>query len=368
MLRTGLVGPKVFLLPRALRSSQAAVCTVSRMAVSLPPPPPGGSRLAIIGDIGEENLALAQLMSQIPQPKAVILGNHDGWQHSKSKFGRDYMQQHDGAQPDPAAIHKHYKGVLDQLDAFGPDHIGYGAKHFAAQNLSVVGARPCSWGGKRWRLGTGICEDLFGVMSMAESTSRIQHHICSQPAGSTVVVMGHNGPTGLGALRHDICGIDWQPEQGDNGDPDLRAALDGAHQQGAHVPLVVFGHMHHALRRRGGPESFRNMVHIDASTGTVCLDAAVVPRWRDTKDSHLSHFTVADISKDRIVTFAAHVWVKTERMDSNGEFQRCSGEVVAVEELLQQLPAEASVDCVLDLPGIISVNLMFKSANFDNSN
>lgn len=133
---------------------------------------------------------------------------------------------------------------------------------------------------------------------------------------------------------------------GDNGDPDLQQALSAAHEQGVHVPLVLFGHMHHMLsRRRGNPESYRNMVHIDPSTGTVCLNAAVVPRWREREDAHLSHFTIADI-KDGIVTFAAHVWVKTEEKDGNGMFQRCPAVVVEVEELLQQLPAEDSSKCV----------------------
>ena len=35
--------------------------------------------VCIVGDIGEEDLELVQLMSQISLPKAVILGNHDGW-------------------------------------------------------------------------------------------------------------------------------------------------------------------------------------------------------------------------------------------------------------------------------------------------
>lgn len=122
----------------------------------------------------------------------------------------------------------------------------------------------------------------------------------------------------------------------------MRQALTGAHEQGVRVPLVLFGHMHHSLsRRRGNPESFRNMVHVDPSTGTVCLNAAVVPRWRESNDSHSSHFTIADI-KGEVVTFAAHVWVKTEEKDGNGTFQKCPAVVVEVEELLQQLTAEDS--------------------------
>ncbi len=49
------------------------------------------------------------------------------------------------------------------------------------------------------------------------------------------------------------------------------------HAAGRRVPLVVFGHMHERLR---GTSSLRNMVELDASTGTVYLNTAVVPRIR----------------------------------------------------------------------------------------
>ena len=72
----------------------------------------------------------------------------------------------------------------------------------------------CVKGGKDWRLGAGICSDLYGVSSMKQSAERLQQQICSQPEGDTVVVMGHNGPIGLGKLRHNICGVDWRAGEG----------------------------------------------------------------------------------------------------------------------------------------------------------
>ena len=47
--------------------------------------------------------------------------------------------------PTKEEIREFYKGVVNQLDVLGRDHVGFGAKHFPAQRLSVVGARPCSW-------------------------------------------------------------------------------------------------------------------------------------------------------------------------------------------------------------------------------
>ena len=64
---------------------------------------------------------------------------------------------------------------------------------------------------------------------------------------------------------------------GDHGDRDLELALQRIHAAGRKVHLVVFGHMHEKLR---GTSSLRNMVEVDASTGTVYLNTAVVPRIR----------------------------------------------------------------------------------------
>ena len=41
---------------------------------------------------------------------------------------------------------------------------------------------------------------------------------------------------------------------------------------------MVFGHMHESLQ---GTRSLRNMVEVDAKTGTVYLNTAVVPRVRN---------------------------------------------------------------------------------------
>lgn len=43
------------------------------------------------------------------------------------------------------------------------------------------------------------------------------------------------------------------------------------------MPLVAFGHMHEKLR---GTSILRNMVEVNAETGTVYLNTAVVPRVR----------------------------------------------------------------------------------------
>jgi hypothetical protein len=100
---------------------------------------------------------------------------------------------------------------------------------------------------------------------------------------------------------------------GDHGDPDLKEALVTAAHANRPAALAVFGHMHHMLK---GGERRRQMVHIDAHSGTVLINCAVVPRWSEDpatqgNGSHgsLHHFTVVNMAADHYVQSASHVWV-----------------------------------------------------------
>ena len=100
---------------------------------------------------------------------------------------------------------------------------------------------------------------------------------------------------------------------GDHGDPDLQEALAEVAHARRPVPLAVFGHMHHMLK--GGIRQ-RQMVHIDADSGTVFVNCAVVPRWSEVQGSQskqvpgsLHHFTTVNIAADQYVVDVSHVWV-----------------------------------------------------------
>ena len=49
---------------------------------------------------------------------------------------------------------------------------------------------------------------------MQQSANKVSDEIKKQPADQSVIVIGHNGPTGLGARRHDPCGKDFLPSEG----------------------------------------------------------------------------------------------------------------------------------------------------------
>ncbi len=46
------------------------------------------------------------------------------------------------------------------------------------------------------------------------SAERIAALVTSQPPDNVVIVAAHNGPFGLGALHHNICGADFRPKAG----------------------------------------------------------------------------------------------------------------------------------------------------------
>ncbi|KXZ44973.1 hypothetical protein GPECTOR_60g751 [Gonium pectorale] len=313
----------------------------------------------LVGDFGNEDVNLVKQISELPLPKAVILGNHDAWftmtrRHSgrRAAPAQQHQQHHSSAgRPAPEAaasnggaangtmaaattaaasavasspeaqgkatqgkatqLHKPappspsasaastppapgsaagaasdgepLDGVSLQLAALGASHVGYGTMRLDERGYTVVGARPFSKGGRSFTSIRSFMTALYGVSSMEESAYRIAQVAQSAPEPHALIVMGHNGPTGLGARPSDICGVDWEPSAGDHGDPDLQSALAALHRSGRRVALVTFGHMHHTLhpsvsRGPAGQRRLRRMAALDPATGTVFLNAATVPR------------------------------------------------------------------------------------------
>ncbi|EFJ49127.1 hypothetical protein VOLCADRAFT_32158, partial [Volvox carteri f. nagariensis] len=248
----------------------------------------------LVGDFGNEDVELVGRVAALPLRKAVILGNHDAWVAATPGGQQNCVRQ--------------------QLALLGDNHVGYGTMPLDEQGYTVVGARPFSKGGKNFSSIRDFMDDLYGVKSMEESAERIVQVAQSAPAHHTLIVVGHNGPAGLGSRHFDICGVDWESGAGDHGDPDLQAALATLHRAGRRVALVTFGHMHHTLHAansKGRASRLRRMVALDPATGTVFLNAATVPRVTPaptTPPATLHHFMVAELEGGEVVA-ARDVWV-----------------------------------------------------------
>ncbi|MEM6436649.1 MAG: TIGR04168 family protein, partial [Cyanobacteria bacterium P01_D01_bin.115] len=190
-----------------------------------------------VGDFGNEAVAVVRSIAGLSLPKAAIFGNHDAW-YTATPWGRKKCP-YDRATEDWVQL---------QMELLGDADVGYGKRDFPQLGLTVIGGRPFSWGGSEWKY-EAFYRDRYGIHNFAESLARIKQAV-DDAAFDTLIFMGHCGPTGLGDTPESPCGRDWPPIGGDFGDPDLAAAIAYAQQQGKTVPLVTFGHMHHALRHR----------------------------------------------------------------------------------------------------------------------
>ncbi|MBH8576440.1 TIGR04168 family protein [Nostocaceae cyanobacterium CENA369] len=251
----------------------------------------GVDLVLFVGDFGNESVEVVRAIASVEIPKAAVMGNHDAW-FTATEWGRKKCP-YDRSKED---------WVQEQLDLLGSAHVGYGKLDFPAWNLTVVGGRPFTWGGTEWRF-ADICKERYGVTSLEESAEKITAAVKSA-ASDTIIFLGHNGPSGLGDRPEDPCGKDWHPIGGDFGDPDFGEAISRTIAAGKNIPLVTFGHMHHALRHT---KVLRKPI-FRSPEGIIYLNAASVPRIVENDDQKLRNFSLVSLEAG-VVTQASLVWV-----------------------------------------------------------
>lgn len=244
----------------------------------------GVDLVLFVGDFGNESLNIIQQIAKVDIPKALIMGNHDAW-FTATKWGRKKCPYD----------HNLEDRVQQQLDILGSNHVGYGSLDFPDLQLSVVGSRPFSWGGSKWKCDE-FYQQRYGVNNFQESTEKIIEAV-KKTSYEHIIFIGHNGPFGLGANPEDTCGKDWNPIGGDFGDPDFQEAITFSQNLGKKIPLVTFGHMHHSLRHT--KERLRTIVNQD-SFDTVYLNAAATPRIQEMEGQKIHKFSVATLNLSKI--------------------------------------------------------------------
>ena len=274
-----------------------------------------------VGDFGNEAIAIVRQIATISVPKAVILGNHDAW-YTASQQNRKKCPY------DPTKEDR----VQQQLDALGVSHVGFSKLEVPQCNMTVVGARPFSWGGNSWRY-KRFYRERYGVSSFANSTAKICASIDAAQQ-DTLIFLGHNGPAGLGSQAHNICGRDWKRSDGDYGDPDFADAIAYAQQTNQHVALVVFGHMHHELRH--DKTRLRERLVVD-DYGTVYVNGAQVPRVIQTTSGWHRSFTLVSMHRG-IVQTVCLIWIDATHTIVSEEYLYCSTQKI-----------DAPLDAVMNL-------------------
>ncbi|WP_049750895.1 TIGR04168 family protein [Prochlorococcus marinus] len=241
-----------------------------------------------VGDLSDGgDLRLIKAINSVPIPSAVILGNHDR-----------------GLEPSGYLLQQ-------QLTVLGERDCSWRLRGWSEPPLSVVGARPCSPGGGYYL--SNQVKGVFGPVSLEESVARIYKSALKAAEEFPLVLLAHAGPTGLGSDASSLCGRDWKIPAIDWGDQDLSMAIDLIRKK-RKIDLVVFGHMHHQLKRgRGNRKTF-----VIDQFGTAYLNAACVPRRKqDEFGNWLSHFSWAKFINGKL----AHVSHRWFREDSSIAFQ-----------------------------------------------
>lgn len=247
-----------------------------------------------VGDYGNEAVEVVRRIASVEVPKAAVMGNHDAY-YSASKKGLKNCP-YDRDKEDWVQL---------QLDLLGEDHIGFGKREFPQFGITVVGARPFSWGGPKWRY-RKFYRDRFNISGFSESIDRILA-AADEAKHSTVIFVGHVGPYGLGDQPDDPCGKDWGKNGGggDYGDPDFAEAIALTQAAGKQVPLVTFGHMHHQLKNDSG--QLRTRVVTD-SKGTVYFNAANVPRIEKNPRGNRRSFSLVTLDRGTVASIKL-IWI-----------------------------------------------------------
>lgn len=238
----------------------------------------------LVGDLGDEDVEMTRKIANLKCAKVVILGNHDAWRSFTEGSPTDNLRA--------------------SIELLGDHHLAYRYLDLPDAGLSIIGARPFSWGGKDIR-SPDVYAEFFGIRSVAESAERIVA-AAQSAAFDDLVILAHNGPTGLGSGPSDIYGKDFgRNPRGDFGDEDLALALVEIERMGRRVIAVVAGHMHDRLNHPRG-KARRRFVR---RNGTAFINPAVVPRIRRTEDdATVRHYLRMEI-QDAELCLVEEIWV-----------------------------------------------------------
>ena len=246
---------------------------------------PDYDAVLITGDLPgmrhERAYEVAERLSKLTLPAFMIPGNHDATTVPQLLADIAGVKGGPLMRPEP-----HQARVERLAEALGPVTLGGYSAHMLDEDLALIIARPHAQGG-----GLSFVPYLqhrYGVSTMAESAEKLIALIDSVNA-ERLIVLAHNGPSGLGARPTDIWGCDFKRGGGDWGDPDLELAIAHAKEQGKHVVSVIAGHMHHHTKTR------EMRTWLLAREGTTYINAAHVPRIRERDDKRLHHHVALTI-------------------------------------------------------------------------
>lgn len=244
--------------------------------------------LLFVGDLGTlrpgGDLPVARRVAPLTKPTLLIPGNHDAVAISElvaETLGVSLRSRR--------RARRHARRVERLRRALGPVQLvgfSHHTLYSGADSIGVIAARPHSMGGQLNF--AGYLNRAFDVADLEASAAKLCAVIDACPH-DRLLVLAHNGPSGLGAAATDMFGADFKRPAVDWGDRDLRHALAHARHVGKQVLAVVAGHMH--LRTKQGAERVSQRV-VD---GVLYVNAARVPRIARDGESRVHHHVALTI-------------------------------------------------------------------------
>lgn len=227
----------------------------------------GYDMLLFVGDFARttHSRPVARRLSGLTTPAWAIPGNHDGV--TLAQLLAEIRNRPQLARLGAIGMGRR---VRRMARAMAPVRLGGYTLETLSDDLGLLIARPHAMGPDRFYYRSYL-QRRFGVSDFESSAARLARLIDAAPRD--LVILAHNGPSGLGDDPTAPFGCDFKPDLGDFGDPDLRAAIEHARRSGRRVRAVLAGHMHHRSRHSG---AWRRTWIQEAET--LMLNCARVPR------------------------------------------------------------------------------------------
>jgi uncharacterized protein (TIGR04168 family) len=248
--------------------------------------------LLFTGDLGsgtrDNGVRVARSIGRLAKPTYVIPGNNDV-RHAPQ------IAAEIGHQRGLSALMQY--SVVGQARATASGQVrlcGYSvhALPLAGRTITLLAGRPHALGGGEFSFPERMLAS-YGVASMEDSTARLRALVESAPTRE-LLVLAHNGPSGLGAAPSDLWGCDFRDAPADWGDPDLAEALAHARRLDKRVLAVIAGHMHSPVRG-GGPRAWQRR-----KEGTLYVNPARVPRIVEDERGRSRHHVVLELGAETV--------------------------------------------------------------------
>ncbi|TGL46490.1 hypothetical protein EHQ61_17230 [Leptospira wolffii] len=246
------------------------------------------------GDLGNNRPGnanrIAKEIAKIPKPKYLIPGNHDStsfFQLAVELFGFSPKLGN-------LSFPLHFLRWKKFLHDLGDIRVCRYNLFSESSDYSLLGARPLSMGGRLNFI--PFLKYFHGIGTMEESSQRLLSLLEDSDSQKDLLVLAHNGPSGLGARAKDIWGCDFRKEEGDFGDGDLGDFILESVLRNRAPKVVVAGHMHHSSRK--GKQKTR--VWKKRKDGILYVNPARVPRIFTDPNGNIWHHHVALVRRNGI--------------------------------------------------------------------